>query len=297
VGLPTTELLRLADGYKPEKKTAEKKVCYDVLVCVLFVFKCGRSAENTMPSDRSGNPGERPWLSIIVPAYNEEQRLSASLDRLTDFAEKKDYAVEVIVIDNGSADGTAKIVRDVASGHPFVRYLYEGRRGKGAAVRKGMLAGRGEHLLMCDADLAVPIDEADRLLSVIRAGADIAIGSREVKGAKRYGEPFSRHLMGRVFNLIVQSVLLPGVRDSQCGFKCFSRAVVPDLFETGVIDGWGFDAEILYIAKLRGYRMTEVPVPWYYGQRSKVNPLLDAWHMFREVLKVRDNARKGIYGR
>jgi dolichyl-phosphate beta-glucosyltransferase len=261
---------------------------------VKFAIKSGR---NTVLSDMRENPGESPLLSIVIPAYNEEQRLSATLGRVTEFAGKKDYGVEVIVVDNGSTDGTARIAEDFVSRYPFVRYLHEGRRGKGAAVRKGMLAGRGDYLLMSDADLAVPIGETDRLLSVIRQGADIAIGSREVEGAKRYGEPFSRHLMGRVFNLIVQSVLLPGMRDSQCGFKCFSRAVVPDLFAAGVIDGWGFDAEILYIAKLRGYRVMEVPVPWYYGEESKVNPLLDSWHMFREVFKVRHNGRRGIYWR
>jgi dolichyl-phosphate beta-glucosyltransferase len=250
-----------------------------------------------MSSNMREKPAERPLLSVVIPAYNEEERLSATLGRVADFAEKQDYNVEVIVVDNGSTDATADIAKDFASRHAFIRYLREDRRGKGAAVRKGMLAGSGEYLLMCDADLAVPIEETSRLLSVVRAGADIAIGSREAKGAKRYGEPFFRHVMGRAFNFIVRFMLLPGVRDSQCGFKCFRRAVVPYLFGTGVIDGWGFDAELLYMAKLKGYRLKEVPVPWYYGDKSKVNPLLDPWHMFREVLKVRENCRRGIYRR
>jgi dolichyl-phosphate beta-glucosyltransferase len=250
-----------------------------------------------MPSNMSENVNDRPLLSIIIPAYNEEERLSVTLGRVAAFAEEQNYGVEVIVVDNASTDGTARVTKDFVSRYPFVMYLYEGRRGKGAAVRKGMFAACGDYLLMCDADLAVPIEESDKLLSVIRAGSDIAIGSREVKGAKRYGEPFHRHMMGRVFNLIVQLVLLPGVRDSQCGFKCFSRASASDLFGAGVIDGWAFDAEILYIARLRGYRVMEVPVSWYFGEKSKVNPLLDPLHMFREVLKVRDNGRKGIYNR
>jgi dolichyl-phosphate beta-glucosyltransferase len=250
-----------------------------------------------MPSNMSENVNGRPLLSIIIPAYNEEERLSATLGRVAAFAEEQTYGVEVIVVDNASTDGTARVAKDFVSRHPFILYLYEGRRGKGAAVRKGMLAAAGDCLLMCDADLAVPIEESDKLLSVIRTGSDIAIGSREVKGAKRYGEPFHRHLMGRVFNLIVQLVLLPGVRDSQCGFKCFSHAAASYLFGAGVVDGWAFDAEILYIARLRGYRVMEVPVSWYFGEKSKVNPLRDPLLMFREVLKVRSNGRRGIYDR
>ncbi len=248
-------------------------------------------------SDTSRTGDDRPLLSIVIPAYNEEQRLPGTMDRVVKFVEKQSYAVEVLVVDNASTDGTRKIVDEFVSRYPFVHYLYEGRRGKGAAVRRGMLDGRGEYLLICDADLAVPIEDADKLIAVLRDGCDIAIGSREVKGAQRYGEPAYRHMMGRIFNLIVQLFLLPGVRDSQCGFKCFSRLAAFDLFRAGVIEGWAFDAEILYISRLRGYRVVEVPVNWYYGEKSKVNPLLDPYNMFREVLKVRDNGRRGTYDR
>ncbi len=243
------------------------------------------------------NSDGRPLLSIIIPACNEEKRLPSSLGRVTEFAGRQSYGIEVIVVDNASTDATKGIIEEVASRHPFVRYLYEGRRGKGAAVKKGMLAGEGEYLLICDADLAVPIEDAGKILAALRDGSDIAIGSREVKGARRYGEPAYRHLMGRIFNLIVRLLLLPGVRDSQCGFKCFSRPAAADLFSTGVIEGWAFDAEILYISRLRGYRVVEVPVSWYYGAKSKVNPLLDPCRMFREVLKVRENGRSGLYDR
>jgi dolichyl-phosphate beta-glucosyltransferase len=250
-----------------------------------------------MAWNMSRNTGGRPLLSLVIPAYNEEERLPGTLGRVADFAAQQSYGIEVLVVDNASTDGTRDIVRDFVSRYAFMHYLYEGRQGKGAAVRKGMLAGSGDYLLICDADLAVPIEDANKLLSFFHGGCDIAIGSREVKGAKRYGEPAYRHVRGRVFNLIVQLMLLPGVRDSQCGFKCFTRAAASDLFAAGVIEGWAFDAEILYISRLRGYRVMEVPVTWHYGKKSKVNPLLDPCHMFREVLTVRGNSRRGIYDR
>jgi dolichyl-phosphate beta-glucosyltransferase len=249
------------------------------------------------PEETALNVDMKPLLSIVIPAYNEEARLPGSLGRVAEFGAKQDYGVEVIVVDNASTDGTCSVVREFASRYPFVRYLYEGQQGKGAAVRKGMLAGTGDYLLICDADLAVPIEDAEKLLAVLREGGDIAIGSREVKGARRYGEPAYRHVMGRVFNLVVRLLLLPGVRDSQCGFKCFTRRAAADLFSAGRIEGWAFDAEILYISRLRGYRVSEVPVRWYYGEKSKVNPLRDPLRMFGEVLKVRDNGRRGVYGR
>ncbi len=248
-----------------------------------------------MPTDMTTNSEEHPMLSIVIPAFNEEERLPETLGRVAEFAAGQGYGVEIIVVDTASTDRTAEIVEDFAKRYPFVRALREERRGKGAAVRKGMLAGRGDYLLICDADLAVPIEEANDLLSFLRDGYDIAIGSREVKGARRCNEPSYRHMMGRVFNLVVQLLLLPGIRDSQCGFKCFRRRVAEDLFRAGTIDGWGFDAEILYISRLRGYRLTEVPVTWHYGEKSKVNPFRDPWHMLQEVLRVRANGHSGTY--
>ncbi len=241
---------------------------------------------------------KRPLLSVIIPAFNEEERLSATLSRVAEFAARQSYVTEVIVVDNASTDRTSDIVKDFISRNPIFRLMREERRGKGAAVRTGMLAAAGEYFLICDADLAVPIEEAHALISFLHEGGyDIAIGSREADGAERFNEPPYRHLMGRVFNLVVRTLLLPGIKDSQCGFKCFRRQVAADLFGLGSIDGWGFDAEILYISRLRGYRLIEVPVKWYYGEKSKVNLLLDPWRMLRDVLKVRANGRKAKYGR
>jgi glycosyltransferase involved in cell wall biosynthesis len=238
----------------------------------------------------------KPLLSLIIPARNEEERLPATLMQIAAFIESQEkFAAEVIVVDSASSDATRKIVMEYGARYPFIKYLHEKTVGKGAAVRTGMLAGQGDYLLACDADLAVPIDGAGKFLPPQLPDCDIAIGSRQAEGARRYNEPFHRHLMGRVFNLIVRLLLLPGLHDTQCGFKCFRRDVAHDLFSLSKINGWSFDVEILYMARLKGYRIVEVPVDWYYGERSKVNPVKDTWHMLREVLVIRRNSRKGLY--
>jgi len=243
-----------------------------------------------------GPAGNRaPRLSIIVPAYNEARRLPATLDRLVSFATSRPFATEVLVVDNASTDATKAIILEFVSRSPVLRYLHEAVRGKGAAVRTGIMAATGEYLLFSDADLAVPIEEADNFLPPRLPDFDVAIGSREAEGARRYGEPFRRHLMGRIFNLIVRGLLLPGLQDTQCGFKCFRRDVARDLFPAGTVDGWSFDVEILHIARLRGYGIVEVPVQWYYGEESKVHPLRDTWRMLNELLKIRENGRRGLY--
>ena len=245
----------------------------------------------------SGRPGgnRAPFLSIIVPAFNEARRLLATLDRLVSFAGSRPFDTEVLVVDNASTDSTKAIVIKFAARNPVVKYLHESTRGKGAAVRTGIMAASGEYLVICDADLAVPIEEVDRFLPPRLLDFDVAIGSREAEGAKRYGEPYHRHLMGRVFNLIVRVVILPGLQDTQCGFKAFRRDVARDLFPAGRIDGWSFDAEILYIARSRGYRIVEVPIQWYYGDESKIRPLQDTFRMLGEILTIRGNGKRGLY--
>lgn len=230
---------------------------------------------------------QAPFLSIIIPAFNEAERLPLTLKQIVAFIEARDLAAEVIVIDNASSDSTKDVVMGFVSGYPFVKYIYEVNRGKGAAVRMGMLAGQGDYLLVCDADLAVPIDDVIKFLPPQLQDYHIAIGSREAGGARRYGEPFHRHIMGRIFNLIVRVLLLPGLYDTQCGFKCFRRDIARELFSEGRINGWSFDVEILYLARLKGYRVIEVPVNWYYGEKSKVSPVRDTWSMLKEVLAIR----------
>jgi dolichyl-phosphate beta-glucosyltransferase len=162
-------------------------------------------------------------------------------------------------------------------------------------VRKGMLEGRGEYLFICDADLAMPIEEVSKFLPPTLSDYDVAIASREAAGAVRYNEPWYRHLMGRVFNLAVRLLAVPGIQDTQCGFKCFRREAARDIFATQKIDGWAFDVEILHIARRRGYRIVEVPINWYYGEGSRVSPIRDSVDMLVEVLRIRRNGRAGLY--
>ncbi len=203
----------------------------------------------------------------------------------------------MLVVDNNSTDRTGQIVRAAAADHPILSLLHQPVQGKGAAVSKGIPAGRGDYLFICDADLAMPIEEVNKFLPPALSDYDVAIASREVPGAVRYDEPWYRHLMGRAFNLLVRALAVPGIQDTQCGFKCFRREAALDLFTVQTIDGWAFDVELLHVALRRGYKIVEVPVNWYYGANSRVSPLRDSWNMLREVLLIRRNSRAGLYDR
>lgn len=237
------------------------------------------------------------FLSVVIPAYNEEARLPATLGRVLAYLQRQPYTWEVLVVDNGSTDRTSDTVRSVAEGQPMLRLLREERRGKGLAVRKGLLAARGEYRFICDADLSMPIEEVDRFLPPVLGGADIAIGSREAPGAVRYGEPAYRHWIGRVFNWLVRLLAVPGFHDTQCGFKCFRAAVAEDLFSVQRLDGWTFDVEVLFIALRRGYRVVEVGIPWYFEPGSRVHPLRDSVRMLIDLFRIRRNWRRGVYAR
>lgn len=237
----------------------------------------------------------QPLLTIIIPAYNEESRLPVTLPQVLAFAEAQPYAVEVLVVDNGSSDRTAEIVQEMAGAHSVLSLLNQPVRGKGAAVRKGIQEGHGEYLFICDADLAMPVAEVSKFLPPALSDYDIAIASREAPGARRYNEPAYRHLMGRAFNLVVRTLAVPGIQDTQCGFKCFHHEVARTLFAMQRVDGWAFDVEVLHIAIRRGYRIVEVPINWYYGEGSRVSPLRDSLRMLLEVLRIRRNSRRGLY--
>ncbi len=236
-----------------------------------------------------------PLLSIIIPAHNEANRLPASLEQVFAFLERQDYAAEVLVVENGSTDRTLAIAQGFQSQHANLRVLHEGGRGKGLAVRRGMLEARGQYRFMCDADLSMPIEEVDRFLPPQLSGFDIAIGSREVQGAVRYDEPFYRHFGGRFINLMIRLLILPDLQDTQCGFKCFRPQAAEDLFGRQVLDGWSFDVEVLYLAERAGYKIVEVPIDWYYRHESKVAALPDAFRMVRDIFKIRANLRGGRY--
>lgn len=237
----------------------------------------------------------RPFLSIVIPAYNEESRLPASLDKVVEYAHSKDFAVEVVVVDNNSRDQTGAIIQQYAMKFPVIRGLFEGTQGKGAAVRTGMLAAQGHYRFICDADLSMPITEVDKFLPPTLDEYDIAIGSREAPGAVRYNEPWHRHLMGRVFNTIVRWFAIPSLQDTQCGFKMFSSEATENLFPLQTMNGWSFDVEILYAARLWGYKIVEVPINWYYGENTRISPVRDSIDMFIEVFKIRRNGRRGMY--
>ncbi len=236
-----------------------------------------------------------PFLSVIIPAYNEETRISATLGAIVDHLDAQDYAWEVVVVDDGSTDATSAFVNAVAGIDDRVRLERVPHRGKGWAVRHGMLAATGELRFMCDADLAMPIPQLDRFIERMAEGYDIVIGSREGAGARRYDESASRHLRGRVFNLAVRLLTVGGFQDTQCGFKCFTSAAAEELFATQKTRGWGFDVEVLYVAVKRGMRVLEMPIEWRHQDGSKLRAFADPFLMLRDVLMVRLRDLRGDY--
>jgi dolichyl-phosphate beta-glucosyltransferase len=236
-----------------------------------------------------------PLLSIVIPAHNEESRLPRTLEQVFAFLVQQPYSAEVLVVENGSSDRTLEIAQGFAARHPGLRVLHSADRGKGLAVRLGMLAASGEYRFMCDADLSMPIEQVNRFLPPALAAPDVVIGSREVQGARRYGEPTHRHLGGRFINLLIRLLILPGLQDTQCGFKCFRAAVAQDLFQHQTLTGWSFDIELLHIAHRRGYQVVEVPIDWYYRPESKVSALRDALRMISDIFRIRSNGRRGLY--
>ena len=226
-------------------------------------------------------------LSVVIPAYNEEIRISRTIREIISYLNEQDYEWEIVVADDGSADATARLVTEAADGDPRVRLLPLDHRGKGWAVKNGMLDAVGEFRLLCDADLSVPIAQVERLLPPWAAGVDVAVGSREAPGAARYGEPSRRHLMGRVFNAVVRRLASVGLADTQCGFKCFRAAAAEKLFASVTLDGFSYDVEVLHLARRSGMTVAEIGVDWYYREHSKVRPMRDALSMAMDLLRIR----------
>ena len=229
----------------------------------------------------------QPFLSVVIPAYNEEPRIKRTLDRVTQYLSTRQYQWEVVVSDDGSTDNTVRLVEQAALGNPNLKLLSLPHRGKGWAVKNGMLAASGEYRLICDADLSVPIEQVERLLPPQLQDVDIALGSREQPESQRIGEPGLRHLMGRVYNHLVRTLAVPGLKDTQCGFKCFRGEVVPQLFQRQIMEGFAFDAEVLFLARRMGLIMKEIGVDWYYEEGSKVRPIRDSLAMTGGLLKIR----------
>jgi len=248
----------------------------------------------------------RPFLSVIIPAYNEAQRLPGTIPLVVNFLSAQGYTYEIIVVDDGSTDRTTSIVRQLTARYPRLALLPLTHCGKAYAVRKGVLAAGGERVLMTDADLSAPIGQASELMQCLDDGYDIAIGSREGPGARRYGEPAYRHLMGRIFNLAVRLITGSPHQDTQCGFKLFRADAARDIFSSlrlyaenaQPVSGpmvTGLDVEVLQVARRRGYRVQEVGVEWHYGRGSKVRPVLDSYRMFKDITQVRLNDIRGRY--
>ncbi len=242
-------------------------------------------------------PATTPFLSIIIPAHNEQKRLAASLEKIAAFLQAQPYPAEVIVVENGSTDRTLAIARQAAKTMRNLAVIHEPGRGKGLAVRRGMLAARGEYRFFADADLSMPIGEVNRFLPPALKGVEVAIASREANGAIRYNEPGYRHFTGRVFNGLVRWLVLPGLQDTQCGFKCFRGDVAQAVFARQTFNGWSFDAEVLLIARRLGYRIDEIPVPWFFNPESKVRLFRDSFRMLFDLLAIRRNAARGLYDR
>lgn len=235
------------------------------------------------------------FLSIIIPAHNEEERLLPSLEKVQEFVQGQPYPIEVIVVENGSHDRTLEIARSFQGKMPCLSVIEEKERGKGLAVRSGMLAASGAYRIFCDADFSMPVSELSKFIPKSGENYDVAIASRELPESKRVDEPEFRHLIGRVFNSLVRYALLPGLQDTQCGFKAFRGEVAEQLFSMQTLTGWSFDAEIIFIAQHFGYKIIEVPITWYYKPGSRLNIFKDSFIMASDLFTIRRNAKKGMY--
>lgn len=235
------------------------------------------------------------FLSIIIPAHNEEKRLPPSLIKIDQFLRSQSFTYEVVVVENGSQDETLAVVKAHTQKMPYLRVFQEKERGKGLAVRRGMLEAVGDYRFICDADLSMPIEQVLRFLPPALDSFDIAIASRELPESVRYDEPDYRHLIGRVFNTAVRWLVLPGLNDTQCGFKCFRGDVADSVFPRQTLPGMSFDAEVLFIARQQGYQVVEVPVDWYFDPNSRVRLVRDSLQMWFDLFMIRLNALRGKY--
>jgi glycosyltransferase involved in cell wall biosynthesis len=237
-----------------------------------------------------------PLLSIIIPAHNEEKRLPPSLQSVSEFLQKQDYSSEILVIENGSGDRTFEIAQSFVDSIPNLRVFHEDNAGKGLAVQRGMLEAEGQYRIFCDADFSMPIEEINKFLPPNKSDYHVAIASRELPDSIRIDEPEYRHLIGRVFNSMVRWFVLPGLHDTQCGFKAFRADVADTVFSRQTLPGWSFDAEVLVIARQLGYRIEEVPITWYYKPGTRLRIVRDSFQMGSDLITIRRNVQQGLYG-
>jgi len=240
-----------------------------------------------------------PFLSIIIPAYNEEKRMGATLFSVADYLKQKGYSGEILVVDDGSRDGTVNLAKDIQKQITQLKVIEnKENHGKGYVVRQGMLEAKGKYLIFMDADNATRIEEFDKALPYLQEGIEVVIGSRHIKGSYiKIEQPLYRRILGRMANFLIRLVLLPGIRDTQCGFKVFSQKAAQEIFSRQTIMRWGFDMEILVIAKSLGYKIKEFPVNWYNVLDSRVRPIKGALSTLKELWKIKVNQLKGLYGK
>lgn len=246
-----------------------------------------------MSSDQTSHS----FLTVIFPAHNEQERLLNSLTATENHLKTKTFTYEIIIVENGSSDDTLAVASDFAASREHVKVFHLDQPGKGRAIQYGMHMATGQYRFICDVDLSMPIGEIDHFLPPQQSGYDIAIASREAKGAVRYNEPPYRHFVGRIFNGLVQLLVLPNLNDTQCGYKCFTAEAADLLFPKMTITGWTFDVEILAIARKLKMKVIEVPIKWYYRKGSKVHVIRDSVRMAMDLLIIRRKIRRGDYAR
>ena len=248
-----------------------------------------------MPDDAkpSAAGGRSSHLTFVIPAYNEIGRIGPGIATLLDYVATKPFPCDLILVDDNSSDGTGQYVQERIGGRmPLTVLRNEPNRGKGHSVRRGMLAGTGDYVMFCDADFSTPIGETDKMLVALDSGADVAIGSRGMKESDiTTHQPWWREMPGKMFGVAVRTIALPGVRDSQCGFKFFRREAAQAVFPLVELERWAFDVEVLYIARQLGYSIAEVPVQWVNDPQSKVHMLTDGPRMLRDILTVKRRHR------
>lgn len=248
----------------------------------------------------------QPFLSVIIPSYNERRDLERGvLNEVLQYLKNQSYTWELILTDDGSTDGTVEKLKEFAAKHDAVTVVENIHAGKAPNVKSGMLKATGQWRLFTDFDQSSPLHEVEKLLPWIEKGYDIVIGSREIKGALRDKEPFHRHMMGKIFNMVVQLLAVPGIHDTQCGFKLFSAEASTILFNKLVVYGGqeprrdaftgAFDVELLYLAMKNGFKIKEVPISWAYNKTVRVNPLKDSFRMFRDIVRIRLTSLQGKY--